>query len=190
MSFLNFVRAALIGLLAALAVPALALETGSAAFTNQAMTIYAGPGAQYDTLGSVDGEIAVRVNRCTELWCEIEGRSFVSGWVSLEHLDFGAGPGGLGTIRPDFPAGGPGHVCFYEGANFSGSYACAESGTVVNDLLLFGVDNQISSIAVEGNVSVTVCRDRDLQSYCLRVVESQPTLGRYLANGISSYRVY
>ena len=89
-----------------------------------------------------------------------------------------------------YPAGGPGSVCFYEGRNFTGASLCAGPGQVFNDLTLYGHDNRFSSVEITGDVSVAACRDRGFQSYCERIIESQPVMDQYLVRNLSSIRVY
>jgi len=167
-----------------------AMPSGSAAWTNKPLFVMEGPGGEYRQVGQVDGRIAIRVERCSKQWCKIRYDG-PSGWVPILHLNFGQLPGYMFEHRaPGYPGGPPGQACFYAGANFSGNVFCAKTGEVVDDLLLYGLDNAVSSIALEGNASVTVCRDRHFTSYCTRIVKSEPGLNRYLANSISSYRVH
>jgi hypothetical protein len=89
-----------------------------------------------------------------------------------------------------YPSGGPGEVCLYEGHNYTGDSLCLKSGSVSHDLLLQHLDNRYSSVTVQGNVSVTLCRDREFSSYCERVLHDQPALNGFLDNNVSSYRVH
>jgi uncharacterized protein YraI len=167
-----------------------ALVYGTAAWTNTALTLREGPGPAYDVVGDMAGEIKIRVERCTKRWCLIRGEASV-GWVSIDHLSFGEGPGYLfDGPKLNYPSGGPGIVCFYSGQHYSGAAVCAETGAVVHDLLLYGLDDRFSSVSIEGNVSVNLCRDMNFSSYCERVIESKPVLSRYLLRSVSSYRVY
>jgi len=199
-SFLRRPRAVLLALLlAAFAGPAAATDPTSAidprsiatpAWTNVDVVLREGPGNVYDVTGEVAGESRVGVWRCHYRWCRITGPGG-QGWVSIDYLSFGQLPGGpFSGPKLDYPAGGPGQVCFYTGRNFSGREVCSKSGTVVRDLVLYDLDDSFASIAVEGNVSVMVCRDFDFSSYCKRIVESQPSLKGFLDHAISSYRVY
>jgi hypothetical protein len=45
-------------------------------------------------------------------------------------------------------------------------------------------------VSIEGNVSITLCRDRDYSSYCERFNESDPRLPGFLDNAVSSLRVH
>ena len=92
-----------------------------------------------------------------------------------------------GGVNPDYPTGGS--VCFYQGTNYTGAELCMSSGRVIHDLALLGIDNGFSSIKVFG-ASAAVCRDRDFQSYCERIISDQPVLDQYLRRALSSIRVY
>jgi uncharacterized protein YraI len=177
---------ALLGISAAEATPPI----GSLAWTIRAAVLMDGPGTAYDTSGQVDGAVHVRVTRCQKLWCHVNA-STGSGWVSKDDLSFGTVPyGPFSGPRLAYPAGGPGKVCFYEGANYTGRSLCGGSGFVVRDLKLTAFENRFSSVSVEGNVSATLCRDRFFQSYCQRIIKSQPHLNGFLANAASSLHVY
>lgn len=82
-----------------------------------------------------------------------------------------------------------GHVCFFSGPNYTGSSFCAGPGRVVRDLALLDLDNQFSSVQVIGGVTVAACRDRSFQSYCERIVVSQPVLDPYLNDNLSSFQL-
>lgn len=168
------------------------LSYGTAAWTNKPLPLMAGPGNNYDVLGEVAGEIRVRVERCSGRWCVIRTDAG-KGWVGIDHLSFGQDPG-TPFDGPEFKyatqRGGPGEVCLYTGANFTGSKVCSKSGFVVHDLVHYDLDNRFASISIEGKVSVTVCRDLEFKNYCKKYVESAPTLGKFLSHNISSYRVW
>lgn len=188
----------LIAILAALLViaPASAVQpTGSAGWTTDGWTsysgtLYAGPGPRYDEVGTVDADIRVRVDRCSQRWCQIR-TSNARGWISLDLLSFGQAPDGwLSGPELNIERGGKGQVCFYDGPNFTGDSFCADSGRVMRDLALIGRDNSVRSIEVGDGVSAVVCRDRGFRSYCLAVDESQGRLDGLLNGSISSIRVY
>ncbi|MHB1111108.1 MAG: SH3 domain-containing protein [Devosia sp.] len=179
--------AALFFAVALVALPARALETGTAAWLVEGQSLFEGPGQAYDVVGELGGETRIRVDRCTYRWCRIHAEG-QRGWVSRDNISFGQQPRGpLTGPHFDHPRGGA--VCFFEGPNFSGASVCAKAGTVVHDLLLFDLDNRYSSVEVSGS-SVMVCRDRDFSSYCELIVESQPRMHGFLDDNVSSYRVY
>jgi hypothetical protein len=187
-----FIRiAAVIGFGLSLLAPALAFsDVGSHGWALQDLTLRKGPGAAYEVTGSIAEDSAVRIIRCQVNSCLVDGGT-ERGWTSRELLGFGKDSRGpLFVVRPDYPAGGPGQICFYEGKNFSGASICAGSGQVFTDLALYGYDNRFVSVEVRGNVSAAACRDRGFQSYCERIIESQPVLNEYLARNLSSIRVY
>lgn len=187
-----FQRLALVfTLLAAALVPALAAsETGSHGWALEDLTLRNGPGSAYAVTGSISENAAIRVLRCQKVWCLVDGPGG-RGWTASARVGFGRTPEGpLFAIQPDYPAGGPGSVCFYSGTNYTGASFCAGPGEVFPDLALHGVDNHFASVKLEGNVSVAACRDRKFQSYCERIIESQPALDRFLLRNLSSARVY
>ncbi|RYE88300.1 MAG: hypothetical protein EOP19_01825 [Hyphomicrobiales bacterium] len=175
--------------LAALATPAVAAETGTPAWLINGTTLLEGPGGAYQPTGELGDETRIRVDRCSGPWCKIHAQG-VRGWVSLYNISFGQEPRGpLTGPRLNYPSGN-GTVCFYTGRNYSGTAYCNNSGFVVPDALLAGVDNSFSSVSIEGSASVTACRDRKFQSYCERIIESQPALHGFLDNNVSSYRIW
>lgn len=181
--------AAAILALAAFAAPVAAAETGTPAWLINGATLLEGPGGAYRVTGELPEETRIRVDRCQRLWCSIHAEG-QRGWVALSNVSFGQHPRGpLTGPRLDYPSGG-GTVCFYTGENYTGTAYCNGSGFVVPDLLLYGIDNSFSSVSIEGSASVTACRDRDFQSYCERIIESQASLDGFLNNALSSYRIW
>ena len=181
---------ALLAALATLALPstAAAIETGTPAWLVNGQVLRAGPGAAYDVTGELGDEARIQVDRCTYRWCQVHAGG-ARGWVSRDNVNFGQHPRGpLTGPRLDYPEGAT--VCFFTGRNYTGDHLCQPPGTVVHDLLLFGIDDRFASLRIEGAGSVTVCRDRDFSSYCERIIESQPVLPGFLENAISSYRVH
>jgi hypothetical protein len=182
---------ALAAVAALFALPATAQTPyGSRAWANHDATLYAGPGRGYDPVGDIAGDSRIRVDRCQKLWCEVHaGRAH--GWMSITNVSFGNAPHPFWVIPGVKVAfGGPGSVCFYDGANYTGRAECVGPGHSVRDLLLTHRDNAISSIRIEGRVTTTVCRDRFFHSYCNVISTSQRHLGGLLNNSISSWQVY
>lgn len=181
---------ALLSLLLSLVLPsaAAAIETGTPAWLVNGQVLRAGPGAAYVVTGQLGDATRIRVDRCTYRWCQVRAEG-ARGWVSRDDVNFGQHPRGpLTGPRLGYPSGGT--VCFYTGRHFTGTELCATAGTVVHDLLLFGIDDRFASLRIEGAGSVTVCRDRDFSSYCERIIESKPVLPGFLHKAISSYRVH
>jgi uncharacterized protein YraI len=105
-------------------------DSGTLAWTIKPLTLYEGPGIAYSVLGAVEGKIRLRVDRCTYQWCQIHvGRD--RGWVSRSDLNFGQYPRApwSGPVL-QYPSGGPGEVCLYEGHNYTGDSLCLKSGSV------------------------------------------------------------
>ncbi|MGN6489544.1 MAG: SH3 domain-containing protein [Devosia sp.] len=178
-----------LSLLLGFALPAAALQTGSPAWTLKAQLLFEGPGTAYDITGEVQADARVYVDRCSKDWCQIHV-GHQRGWVSLYALTFGQRPQPFTGPRLKIKVGDPGTVCLYEGRNFTGEALCGERGFVVRDLLLLHKDNRYSSVSIEGNASVLLCRDRDFKSYCVRVTQSQARLHGFLDNNVTSLRVY
>ncbi|HEY8574854.1 MAG TPA: SH3 domain-containing protein [Devosia sp.] len=168
--------------------PASALsESGTLAWSTDPLTLREGPGTAYDVTGTIAADLHIKVLRCQQLWCLVDGDTG-RGWTDKNNISFGKTsadwPGG---INPDYPSGGT--ACFYTGSNYSGLEYCFSSGRVIRDLHLAGLDNRFNSVRLYGT-SVAACRDRFFQSYCERIIESQPVLDQYLQGALSSVRVY
>ena len=182
----RFVLLALLALVAFVP-PAAAIDTGTPAWLIKASALKEGPGAAYQVTGELGDKTRIQVDRCSALWCRIHADG-QRGWVSRTNVTFGQEPRGpLTGPRLNYPTGGT--VCFYTGKNYTGTAYCNSSGFVVHDLLLSGLDNSFSSVEVHGG-SVTACRNRKFQSYCERILESQPVLDGFLDDGVSSYRIW
>ena len=178
-----------LALLLGLVSTASAVQTGTPAWTIVPLTLFEGPGKAYNITGDVGASERVFVDRCSRDWCQIRARH-QRGWVSLFALSFGQSSTPWPFARLNLKGGGPGLVCLYEGRNFTGEAMCAESGFFSKDLLLLNRDNRFSSVTIEGDVSVLLCRDRDFKSYCVRVNETTPRLHGFLDNNVTSVKVY
>lgn len=169
---------------------ATAAPIGSPAWSVRPLVLFEGPGTAYDVTGEIDGKVRIYVDRCSRQWCRVHS-GHVAGWTSLYDIAFGKvirHPWQLAPIP--YKSGGPGLVCLYEGHNFTGDAFCAKSGARVRDFLLLHADNRYSSVSIEGDVSVDLCRDRDFHSYCERINDSEGALHGFLDNNVSSMRVY
>lgn len=171
-------------------VPAVAVQTGTPAWSIRDATLFQGPGTEYDVVGDLSGKLRIYVDRCSDNWCLVHSGAS-HGWMGLDDVSFGRAPvGPFGGPQLNYKSGGPGTVCFYEGHDYSGASFCGGAGFVAHDLLLYHLDNRFSSVSIEGNVSVMACRDRDFKSYCERIDNSERALQGFLDNGVSSIRVY
>lgn len=173
------------------AAPAMSLSaSGSHGWSRETLILQSGPGAAYDVTGEIPGEVAIKILRCQKLWCLVDGPGG-RGWTMSVNLDFGKDP-----HWPKFdsdnqwPDLAEGELCFYEGTHYTGRSFCADTGDVFLDLATWGWDNRISSVRVVTATSAALCRDRNFQSYCERLVESQPVLDPFLRRNLSSIRVY
>ena len=63
------------------------------------------------------------------------------------------------------------------------------AGRVFNDFALLNMDNHFRSVQITGSLSVAACRDRFFQSYCERIITSQPVLDQYLAGAVFCARL-
>lgn len=184
---MKFVLAVLSALaLLSLGAPAHA-ASGTPAWSKQPLVLYQGPGKAYDVVGQIATETRITVNRCSAAWCHVHANG-ESGWASLYRIAFGVGPHTEGDLG--YKGGGPGQVCLYEGRNFTGESFCMKPGFWTRDLLLRDLDNRFSSVSIEGDVSVDLCRDRGFKSYCERINESDAALHGFLDNNVSSVIVY
>ena len=134
------------------------------------------------------------------------------GWPGDCQGDHGGWPGGPGHGGGGWP-GGPGHggggwppppppppppvygrACFYQDANYQGAVYCLEAGQTMNNLANYpGWNDRISSIYIEGNVTVRICFNANYDG-CHDIVQSYPNLfnmdGGNWNDTISSMTVY
>jgi hypothetical protein len=186
---LALVLALIVALLPAL--PASAHSpSGSHGWSRTTLVLRTGPGDAYAMTGEIAGHQAIKILRCQKLWCNVDGPGG-RGWTGMAAIDFGKDPH-WPILDPDnhWPDLAGGEMCFYEGTHYTGRSFCAGSGEVFRDLATWGWDNRISSVRVVTPTSAALCRDRFFQSYCERIVESQPVLDQYLRRNLSSIRLY
>jgi hypothetical protein len=157
---------------------------GTPAWSTGPLVLHQGPGAAYDVVGQIPDDTRLTVFRCSPLWCVVEAGN-QKGWTRSGAISFGVSSADWFTPGLQFPVGGT--ACLYEGENYTGAYLCLDGGSVYSDLLLHGADNRFSSIKIEAG-SFSLCRDRKFQSYCERVLTSQPVLDPFLNNNVSSAR--
>ncbi len=174
--------------LSVLAPSAQAHELGTPAWVISDSDLLSGPGTRYDVVASLNKGSAIVVTRCSDRWCLIGAQN---GWLSIDKLSFGQVPRGpLSGSKFEVGRGGPGEVCFYEGADYTGKSVCQPSGGVARDLALLGWDNVISSVSINGDVSANLCRDPDFTSLCTLIAQSTPHLEPLLQDAASSWQVW
>jgi SH3-like domain-containing protein len=144
-----------------------------------------GPGASHPVVDVLQRGDSVDIQRCSNGWCLIEHRG-PPGWVSQNYLRrvVDSGP----PSRP--PAGGGGarrEVCFFDRPDFRGASFCARPGESDNRLGTW--DNRISSIQIDGFVTVQVCSDRNARD-CTAYNRDVRQLPRWLDQNVSSFRVF
>lgn len=181
---------ALVIALAFISVGTVGAVAGSAAQAIDPLSLRLGPGSKYKIVSELDEGTSVSVEQCQRRWCLVDANN-VRGWVSIDHLTFGVEPRGP-IIGPKLHQAlrGSGKVCFHTGTNFSGESICSKTGMVVPDLALHGYDNAFSSVSIEGEISVHVCREFNFSSYCETIIEDQAELSEHLKRAVSSYRVW
>lgn len=191
---------------AALAVPAQA--TG-------AVNVRTGPSTSYAIVDQLYAGEAVDVTQCQSGWCYIQ-HTGADGWVSGNYLSNSAPPPPPSSPAPSDPdcgfgltvgPGGPNfsincgngvapppvpvptaQVCFYNGNNYNNQSFCVAKGTSVSNLTGFW-NNRISSFRIQGNASVTLCRNPGFGGFCNTFNNDVNVLGGGLNNKASSYQV-
>lgn len=165
---------------------AMAEVAGTEAWSTHVMTLRTGPTNEYQVIGQIPADVAIKVLRCQRANCLVSyGNN--RGWTNKRHVNFGLqhfntpGKAPLNVAR---------QICFYEGTNYTGASFCVQPGDRYHDLALVNADNRYASVQVSGRISATVCRDRDYQSYCERIINSQPVLYTFLNRNLSSVRAY
>lgn len=167
-----------------------ASSAASPAWTIADASLLAGPASYAKTVGSVDAGKKVWVDRCYQVWCEIDTGT-KTGWVKIEKLSFGqVARGPFSGPKLGLQSGGSGKVCFYTGTGFTGASVCRKAGFVVRDLKPAGLDNQFRSVKISGANSALVCRDAFFGSYCVIVTKNTPALPGLLSGQVSSVHVF
>lgn len=99
----------------------------------------------------------------------------------------------LATVAIGANAQASGRVCFYEDDNFGKASFCLTGGQRVNNLHDTGFWNdRISSVSVEGNLSVNMCTDSEFRGACTTItqtVNSMWSLGANWNDSVSSISV-
>jgi hypothetical protein len=88
----------------------------------------------------------------------------------------GDGPGWWNSGGGHHPSNQPKNgACFFREANFGGDYFCMARGNLYN-VLPRGFDENISSIRIYGNVTVTIYNEANFKSYSAMIRRSVPDL--------------
>lgn len=101
-------------------------------------------------------------------------------------FDFNLGGNGGFNNDDDFDEA---RVCFFDRANFAGKYFCAYEGDAV-DALPDSWNDRISSIAIDGGLTVLVCRNDDFEGTCREIDSDIKKLPTSINDRISSLEVY
>lgn len=91
-----------------------------------------------------------------------------------------------GPSTPASPAPGPGQVCFYTGANYTGTAYC--TGPTTLNALGPAYNDKFSSLRINGSLNARLCRDNNLSGFCNNFT-SDTNLGGFLNNQASSLKV-
>ncbi len=200
--FISVITAATLALVAstvaAFAVPATATT---------AVNVRSGPGTSFAIVDTLHAGEAVNVTECQGNWCYVE-KSGPDGWVSGSYLQatgtppsssandaaaaaaiqiFGTIAGAvINNITTPPPVG---EACFYKNFNYTGASFCVPVGT--NDNFLPPAWNdKISSFTLSGGATVRLCRNANYAGGCIVRTTSNPSLGVFMNNKASSYKVY
>jgi hypothetical protein len=188
-------------------VSALATDAKATAWLN----VRSGPGSSYAVVDTMaPGEVGNLTECQSNGWCFIQ-RSGPDGWVSSSYLTAAeepsdpncrfaltVGPGGprftiicgdgAGSVVVPVPVPSPNRVCFFDGANYTGTRFCRQPG--VYNTMPAGFNNKISSVRLHGNARVRICDLPNMGPFCRTMTASDPNLGGMLNNQVSSFRVY
>ena len=77
-------------------------------------------------------------------------------------------------------------VCLYEHAYYQGRSTCFRTYDQVPDLVPYGMNDQVSSVAVYGPASVTLCEHSYMGGRCVNINDNTPDLGMYGFNDVTS----
>ncbi len=144
---------------------------------------------------------AVYEGSCEQTQCYVDAPSGADGWVLGTDLIFANASGGLGfnfnfgggsnnqpPPRVEEPRDDDGEVCFFDRPNFRGSSFCVAEGESA-DRLPRSWNDRISSISVDRDLYVEVCRDTYLEGSCTEYDRDVERLPSRLNDRISSFEV-
>lgn len=140
------------------------------------------PSPNAKKLGSLPAGTQVEVDpdSCTNGFCQLDNDFGPQGWVAEDFIEFDDGE----EPEPEVVA----EVCFFDKANFGGASFCMEPGDVANKLPS-SWDNRISSLTLEGDISVDLCADKSLFGLCGTFSADTKSLPAKLNNKVSSIEV-
>lgn len=170
---------------------------------------YAGPGFEYDILGTlnpVHGNY-VEVIQCQLAWCEVDTKVATSVWVHkddlLGHRYHATGTTGLSldfiskhgvgvsvqvtANKEPIYVSSEGTVCFYEFHNYKGSAVCLTAGE--NRRSLGNWNDRISSVKLSGGATAIICLDENYEGVCVEVNQNYTSFSGDLENNVSSWKI-
>jgi hypothetical protein len=129
---------------------------------------------------SVGTQVEVDPDSCTNGFCQLDNDFGPQGWVAEDFISF--------DDEEDEPEPEVAEVCFFDKSNFGGQSFCMEAGDVANKLPA-AWDNRISSLTIEGDISVDLCADKNLYGTCGTFSSDSKNLPAKLNNKVSSIEV-
>lgn len=157
------------------------------------LNVRSGPGPNNPVVHVLQRGEEVDILRCSNGWCLVESRG-PTGWAARNYLRdiIQTGPAPRPPVvqppRPPVvqPPVGQSSVCFFDQANFRGRSFCAWPGDSEANLGSWG--DRIVSVRVNGRAAVDICQSRNFRN-CTFFDRDVPSLNRWLANNVGSYRV-
>lgn len=140
------------------------------------------PSPSAKKLGSLQAGTQVEVDpdSCTNGFCQLDNDFGPQGWVAEDFISF--------DDEEEDPEPEVAEVCFYDKSNFGGQSFCMEAGDLANKLPT-NWDNRISSLTIEGDISVDLCSDKNLYGTCGTFSSNSRNLPAKLNNKVSSIEV-
>ncbi len=145
------------------------------------VNIRTAPSPTAKKIGSLPAGATVEVDpdSCTKGFCQLDNDFGPQGWVAEDFIEFD---------DEDEPEPEVAEVCFFDKSNFGGQSFCMEPGDVTNKLPA-NWDNRISSLTIEGDISVDLCTDKNLFGTCGTFSADTRNLPAKLNNKVTSIEV-
>lgn len=124
-------------------------------------------------------QVEVDPDSCINGFCQLDNDFGPQGWVAEDFIEFEDD-----YEEPEVVA----EVCFYDKSNFGGASFCLEPGQVMNKLPTSWND-RISSLTIEGDITVDLCSDKNLYGTCGTFSSDSKNLPAKLNNKASSIEV-